>query len=61
MTNPVPRSPMFATPADMDALDKYIQRLPLKDQTEAYRVMMMTLNLAHRLVETAAEEAKGAW
>lgn len=61
MSNPVPRSPMFATPADMDALDKYIQRLPLKDQTEAYRVMMMTLNYAHKLVETAAEEAKGAW
>ena len=55
MSNPVPRSPMFATPANMDALDKYIQRLPIKDQTEAYRIMMMTLNYAHKLVEDAGE------
>ena len=56
MTNPVPRSPMFATPANLDAVDAYIQRLPKKEQAAAYTVMMMTLNLAHRMVEQAKGE-----
>lgn len=61
MQNPVPRSPMYATPANMDAVDAYIQRLPKAEQAAAYTVMMMTLNLAHNMVNTATKEAKGAW
>lgn len=56
MQNPVPRSPLFATPVSLEALDAHIQRLPKKEQAEAYRVMMMTLNLAHHMVEAAANE-----
>jgi hypothetical protein len=56
MTNPIPRSPLFATPANLEALDAYIQRLPKKEQAAAYTVMTMSLNLAHQMV---AEAAKG--
>jgi hypothetical protein len=52
---------MYATPANLDAVDAYIQRLPKAEQAAAYTVMMMTLNHAHHLVDTAATEAKGAW
>jgi len=48
--NPVPRSPLFATPTDQQSLDAYIQRLPKSDQAVAYTVSMMTFNLAHKLV-----------
>lgn len=57
MQNPVPRSPLYATPANLDAVDAYIQRLPKAEQAAAYTVMMMTLNLAHNMVNTATETA----
>jgi hypothetical protein len=61
MQNPVPRSPMFATPVDQASLDAYIQRLPKSDRAMAYTVAMMTFNLCHKMVDDAKQEAKGAW
>lgn len=58
MNNPIPRSSLFATPADLDELDAMIQRLAAEERAVVYRFTMHALNLAHRMVEQQLNNPK---
>lgn len=51
MTNPIPRSSLFSTPASLEALDRRIRGLPESERSIAYLYTMLAFNLAHKLVE----------
>jgi hypothetical protein len=52
VTNPIPKSNLFATPADMDHLVMQLNSIGNKEeQRMAWLGAMMALNLAHDLVE----------
>jgi hypothetical protein len=52
MNNPIPKSNLFVTPADMDHLVRLLNESGSKEeQRMAWYGAMMALNLAHNLVE----------
>lgn len=51
MTNPIPRSSLFGTPASLLALDEQIRQLPDEQRAVAYHYTMLAFNLAYKLVE----------
>lgn len=50
MTNPIPKSNLFASPS-LEEIQKFIASLPSKEQANANLVLMFTLNACHALVE----------
>lgn len=51
MSNPIPKSELWNTPASLEQLDEMIQQLPALQKALVYNHVMMTLNLCHKLVE----------
>lgn len=49
--NPIPKSGLFATPENTDALTAYIEKLSGTEKALAYTIAMMTFNLSNKLVE----------
>jgi archaellum biogenesis ATPase FlaH len=56
MKNPIPKTGLFATPQSLEQLMEYCQRFSGQERVIAITVATMALNLAHDLVESAAEE-----
>lgn len=56
MNNPILKSSLFDTPASLEDLDQRIRQLPANQRSIAYLYSMLAFNLAHKLVEEAAEE-----
>lgn len=53
MNNPIPKSNLFVTPADLDHLTLLLNECGTKEeQRMAWYGAMMALNLAHDLVES---------
>lgn len=57
-TNPILKSSLFDTPASMADLAARIDQLPAYERSTAYLYSMLAFNLAHKLVEDAAEAAE---
>lgn len=57
MSNPIPYSSLFDTPASLVDLDERIRQLPANQRSVAYLYAMLAFNLAHKLTEQAAEAA----
>jgi hypothetical protein len=58
MSNPIPRSGLWMTPADMDHLTRLLNESgSAEEQRMAWYGAMLALNLAHHLVETQQEPA----
>ena len=56
--NPIPRSSLFATPENLEALDRQIRLLKTDDERAiAYLYSMLAFNLAYKMVEEAKETA----
>lgn len=51
MINPIPHSAMFDTPTSLESLFEYIERFNGSERSLAMLIAMMTLNLAHHIVE----------
>ena len=51
VTNPIPRSGLFATPDSVDALTAYIEQMTGPEKALAYTIAMMTFNLSNKLVQ----------
>ena len=51
VTNPIPKSGLFTTPASLDEVLAFISRLPKGQRVEAMMVAQMVLNWAHNEVE----------
>jgi hypothetical protein len=51
MNNPIPRSGFFATPATVEDLMAYVERMSGSERVVATTVAMMALNLANQLVQ----------
>ena len=54
MTNPIPKSNLFATPT-LEDLQLGVMGLPKKEQALVFQYVAMTLNACHKLVEDAKE------
>lgn len=52
VTNPIPKSKLFATPATEQDLFARIESLSGAEKALAFQIAMMTFNLCNRLVET---------
>ena len=52
VTNPIPKTGLFATPESLDQLMEYCQRFTGQERIIAITVATMALNLAHELVDT---------
>jgi hypothetical protein len=50
MSNPIPKSNLFATPTLAEIQD-FIKSMPSKEQANANLVLMFTLNACNQLVE----------
>ena len=50
VTNPIPKSNLFATPT-LAEVQTFINALPSKEQANANLVLMFTLNACNQLVE----------
>lgn len=58
MSNPIPRSGLWMTPADLDHLTRLLNESgSAEEQRMAWYGAMLALNLAHQLVETQQETA----
>jgi len=58
MTNPIPKSNLWVTPADFDHLTVLLNESGSKEeQRMAWYGAMLALNLAHRLVEDQTQPA----
>ena len=56
MTNPIPHSNLWMTPADMDHLTRLLNESGSKEeQRMAWYGAMLALNLAHDLIESQTE------
>ena len=54
--NPIPRSSLFATPENLEALDRQIRLLNTENERAvAYLYSMLAFNLAYKMVEEAKE------
>lgn len=51
VTNPIPKSKLFATPATEQDLFNRIESLSGKEKALAFQIAMMTFNLCNQLVE----------
>ena len=51
VTNPIPKSKLFATPATEQDLFNRIEGLTGKEKALAFQIAMMTFNLCNHLVE----------
>lgn len=51
VSNPIPKTGLFATPESLDQLMEYCQRFNGQERIIAITVATMALNLAHELVE----------
>jgi hypothetical protein len=52
VTNPIPKSKLFATPATEQDLFNRIEQLSGAEKALAFQIAMMTFNLCNHLVET---------
>jgi hypothetical protein len=50
VTNPIPRSGLFATKS-LPELQDYIEMMSAKEKAQAYLIMQLALNACHKLVE----------
>ena len=50
VTNPIPRSGLFATPT-LEQISEQIEGYPAQQKAQMYLVMQLTLNACHKLVE----------
>jgi hypothetical protein len=57
MTNPIPSSNIWHTPADLNELQDMINQFTGQEAALAAHVMMLTLNTCHKLVDEAIKEA----
>ena len=56
--NPIPRSSLFATPENLEMLDRQIRTLNTDaERAIAYQDTMLAFNLAYKMVEEAKETA----
>jgi len=56
--NPIPRSSLFGTPENLEALDLQIRSLNTEaERAIAYHYTMLAFNLAYKMVEEAKETA----
>jgi hypothetical protein len=56
MTNPIPKSNLWMTPADMDHLTRLLNECGSKEeQRMAWYGAMLALNLCHELIESQTE------
>ena len=51
VTNPIPKSKLFATPATEQDLFNRIEQLSGAEKALAFQIAMMTFNLCNQLVE----------
>jgi hypothetical protein len=51
VSNPIPKSNLFATPDSLGDVQEFIAGLPKGQQANANLVLMYTLNICHQLVE----------
>jgi hypothetical protein len=51
VTNPIPKSKLFATPATEQDLFNRIEQLTGQEKALAFQIAMMTFNLCNHLVE----------
>ena len=51
VTNPIPKSRLFATPATEQDLFNRIEQLTGQEKALAFQIAMMTFNLCNHLVE----------
>ena len=51
VTNPIPKSGLFATPESLDAFLAYLQSFSAQERALAFAVAQMAFNLSHKLVE----------
>ena len=51
VTNPIPKSKLFATPATEQDLFNRIEQLTGAEKALAFQIAMMTFNLCNQLVE----------
>jgi hypothetical protein len=56
MTNPIPHSNIWHTPADLNELHDMINQFTGQDAALAAHVMMLTLNTCHKLVADSIKE-----
>lgn len=54
MTNPIPKSNLFATPT-LEDLQLGVMGLPAKEQALVWKYVALTMNACHQLVENAKE------
>ena len=58
MTNPIPKSNLWMTPADMDHLTRLLNECGSKEeQRMAWYGAMLALNLCHNVVEEFSKES----
>ena len=50
VSNPIPRSGLFATKS-LAELQDYVELMSAKEKAQAYLIMQLTLNACHQLVE----------
>jgi hypothetical protein len=50
VTNPIPRSGLFATPT-LEQISNQIEGFPAEQKAQLYLVFQLTLNACHKLVE----------
>ncbi len=53
--NPIGLNNMFATPKDMETLEKYCERFTGGERVAAFIAAGMALNLAHKMVQEQIE------
>jgi len=51
VTNPIPKTGLFATPENFEQLMQYCERFSGQERVIAITVATMALNLAHKVVE----------
>lgn len=58
MKNPFPKIDLVATPDSLESLDLYCSKMSGNEKFIAVLIASMTLNLAHKMFEEAAEGEK---
>jgi hypothetical protein len=51
MRNPIPKNSLFATPDSIEALQDYVSQFSEGELRAAIVIMVMTMNLCHKIVE----------
>lgn len=57
MSNPIPHSNIFATPENFQELEEHLNSYDGATKGAVWMAAMLTLNLAHKLVEESKQPA----